>query len=238
MVSPPQQLTTWISQLFPEAVFYRPTTEKIIALTIDDIPAFHDPEDSTTQLILAALAAHNQSNPAGLRVQVTFFVLSDHLQTDSTILDQILAQGHELGNHGLTDCTHAWLSPDDFERELVTAHNRLVQISQQPIRWYRPGRGLYNATMTQSLQRLSQQNGYDIRLVLASMVPLDTFQPAHTARFTTWYVRRFIFPGAILVLHGGSRRRAENTAAVLPQLLQNLQQNGYRIVTLSELWSP
>lgn len=40
-----QELASGVSKLFPDALFYKPTQEKIVALTIDDAPTPEDPED-------------------------------------------------------------------------------------------------------------------------------------------------------------------------------------------------
>lgn len=229
-MSVPQQLVTWIGQAFSDAVFYRPTTERVVALTIDDVPTPNDPGDRSTHQILTAIANQTPS------VKATFFVISSHLSESATILEEMLAAGHEIANHGVFDTTHAWLDAPTFEQQLITAHDCLKAKTHQPIHWYRPGRGLYTPAMTAALQRLSQREGYEIRLALASMVPIDTFELTRNPQFITWYVSQLVFPGAILVLHGGSQQRCQNTAAALSSLLAGLHQQGYRVVTLSQLW--
>jgi peptidoglycan/xylan/chitin deacetylase (PgdA/CDA1 family) len=78
--------------------------------------------------------------------------------------------------------------------------------------------------------------GYEPRFALASMLPVDTFQPTNDPTFTAWYVSQFIFPGSILLLHGGSVARSDNTALALGRILKQLKALNYRVVTLSELW--
>ena len=241
MPTPRQQLVMQIARLFPEAIFYRETAEKVVALTIDDVPTPDEAGDASTQMILAAIATHNQrvdrANLPGVRrcqqARATFFIISSHLGNQSTILDRIVEAGHEIGNHGTADKTTALLQPEIFATQLNTAHQRIVRQYHQPLRWYRPGRGLYNKAMLRVLQ---QMPGYVPRFALASMLPLDTFKPTSDGAFTAWYVNQHIFPGAILVLHGGSLKRCQQTAKALPLILAELNQQGYQVVTLSELW--
>ncbi len=229
-----RQLITRVSHAFPDAIFYKETTTKMVALTIDDVPAPYELTDASTHLLLDTIAAHNDRAITWRdRVQATFFVITGHLGAKSTILERIWADGHEVGNHGVADETTAALSAPVFAAQFTTAHQILCDRGQRPLRWYRPGRGLYNPHM---LQTLRQMPGYEPRFALASMLPLDTFKPTHLASFTTWYASQFIFPGAILVLHGGSALQATQTAQVLKILLKALAAQGYRIVTLSELW--
>jgi peptidoglycan-N-acetylglucosamine deacetylase len=217
--------------MFPDALFYAPTQEKLIALTIDDIPTPGDWQDSSTRLILDALEYYNRN--ALHPVRATFFVITDHLNAGSKILQDILASGHEIANHGTTDTTPAILQPAQFERHFREAHELITNVTQQPIRWYRPGRGFYNRYM---VEHLKLTPGYESLVALASMVPFDTMQPLSQPNLNTWYLSRFIFPGAIFVMHGGSMERCIQTAQALPPLLKLIDRQGYRVVTLSELY--
>ena len=229
-----QQLVAHVARLFPEAVFYKETAEKVVALTIDDVPTPNESDDRSTQLILDAIATHNQGVESSSNlVRATFFIISSHLGEGTTIIDRIVAQGHEIGNHGTADETTALLHPELFAAQLTAAHQRISRQYQQSLRWYRPGRGLYNQAM---LRCLRQMSGYEPRFALASMLPVDTFKPMDDGRFTAWYVAQHIFPGAILVLHGGTAERCQQTATALTLLLDELKQRNYRTVTLSELW--
>lgn len=230
----PPTLITEIARAFPDAIFYKQTDEKIIALTIDDVPGPNDDGDEATRLILDTIAEYN----AGIadpdeKVRATFFVISGNLSDGSTILERIRADGHEIGNHGDVDGTAAALRPEAFEDELRRAHDRLTMFTDQPIRWFRPGRGLFNRAMVEALGRME---GYEPRFALASMLPVDTFRPADDARFTAWYVRQHIFPGSILLVHGGSPEQSRQTADALRLILPELQRQGYRVSTFSELW--
>lgn len=232
--NPQKRLLMQLSRSFPDAIFFKETTEKIVALTIDDVPVPNEPTDVSTHLLLDTIANHNQQVVTWRDcVYATFFVITGHLGAKSTVLERICAEGHELGNHGTTDETTATLPADLFTAQFKAAHQILANHTQQPLRWYRPGRGLYNQSMLQTLRTMP---GYEPRFALASMLPLDTFKPTHLAPFTVWYASQFVFPGAILVLHGGSAAQAHQTAQVLPILLKILTVQGYRIVTLSELW--
>ncbi len=151
----------------------------------------------------------------------------------TTILQEILAEGHEIANHGTTDTTPAMLQPVEFERHFREAHDIITEQIQRPLRWYRPGRGLYNRAMLQQVRLLP---GYESLIALASMIPFDTFRRLDDPALTTWYLSRFIFPGAIFVMHGGSEERCRQTAKALPALLDLLAEQGYQVVTVSELY--
>ncbi|MBE9159165.1 polysaccharide deacetylase family protein [Nodosilinea sp. LEGE 06152] len=231
MALPQQQILTQVARMFPDALFYAPTEAQLVALTIDDVPTPGDRNDTSTRLILTALDRYNRT--AAHPVRATFFVITDHLNPGSTILQEILASGHEIANHGTTDTTPAILQPAQFARHFQEAHDRITDLIQQPLRWYRPGRGLYNRAMVDHI-RLTP--GYESLVALASMVPFDTLRPLSKPTLNTWYLARFIFPGAIFVMHGGSMERCVQTAQALPTLLSLIDRQGFRVVTLSQLY--
>lgn len=236
MMNLTQELANGVAQMFPDAIFYKKTTEKVVALTIDDAPCSQDREDFGTKLILKAIATHNQQYSHLEPARATFFVISSHLCQDSPIIPEIIANGHEIGNHGVIDETHAWLTPQQFEQQLKEAHEKLLELTgNNEIRWYRPGRGLYNQKMLQAIANLTTAENYDLRLVLASMIPFDTFDFANHPWLTAIYTRQMIFPGAILVFHANSLKVARNTAIALETILKDLRERDYRIVTVSEL---
>lgn len=235
MQTPRQRLVIQIARLFPEAVFYKATSRKAVALTIDDVPTPDEADDASTQIILDTIATYNQNiESLSDRARATFFIISSHLSDKTMILDRIVEQGHEIGNHGTADETTALLHPEIFAAQLSAAHQRISLQYHQPLRWYRPGRGLYNKAMLRCLQ---QMPGYVPRFALASMLPVDTFKPTDDVLFTAWYVTQHIFPGAILVLHGGSAVRCRQTAKALTLILNELKQRDYQTMTLSELWN-
>lgn len=234
----PKNLIAAIAPSFPEAVFFRdiPEERKVIALTIDDVPARDEDSDTSTQKILDTIAHHNES--VGTNAKATFFVITDHLNPNSTIVEKMVEGGHEIGNHGTTEHRHSSLSPEQFEQEFLTAHEELAKrVQPQSIRWFRPGQAFFNENMVSTLRTKGQALGYADQFALASMVPFDTRDFLDDPKFTLSNIKRFTFPGSILVLHGGSKEQAENTVEVLEKLLLILHEQGYEVVTLSELFN-
>ncbi|NJK39476.1 MAG: polysaccharide deacetylase family protein [Oscillatoriales cyanobacterium RM2_1_1] len=224
----PQELSTLIAKIFPDGVFSKETAEPVVALTIDDVG------DPSTDQLLQVISQHNQQSSDPIeQASATFFITTSLLQTDDSILLKLLDQGHELGNHGVYDHTHANLSCTAFDQEFQQAHAALTQETNATLKWFRPGRGRYNKTM---LDTLKQTTGYNSLFALASMIPLDTYEFTDRPDFTVRYVSKFVFPGSILVFHGGSEARTQNTAIALQQTLTYLREKQYRVVSLTELF--
>lgn len=237
MIVPAKALVVLAAKSFPDAIFFKKTSEKVVALTIDDIPTPHEYGDCSTHRILETISSHNRqiNLPSASTVSATFFVITAHLSQNPEILKIILAEGHEIGNHGRLDRTHAQLTAREFEQEIKQAHQTLTRATDTPLKWFRPGRAFYNKTMTCTLKTMAEREGYHHQFALASLLPLDTLDWVGTPNFTLKYLSQFIFPGAILLLHGGTVERANNTIEVLKQLLPQLQEQGYRVTTLSDL---
>lgn len=215
-----------IAKIFPDAVFYKPTNEKVIALTIDDCPSPNDLEDKSTRSILDALS--RQGN-----VKATFFLITNHIAANSSIIKEIVDRGHEIGNHGTQDLRAANLNPSQFKEHFQQADRTLVRLSDRQPQWYRPGQGFYNRAMVEFLEKQWQ---YRPKMALASHIPLDVYPFLDSPQFTTSYLANYIFQGSILVLHGGTLQRAKNTATVLDKIMPQIRNLGYQIVTLSQLF--
>lgn len=225
-------LVQTVGRFFPGALLCGETTAKQVALTIDDV-RLSGPESAATGWILDAIAHYNCTRPNALpAVQATFFAITDAPLPQSTPLFQRFRQdGHELGNHGTADEKSFRLPIQHFQAHFETAHARLQSASP---RWCRLGYGLYNRPM---LEILRQASDYESRFALASAPPLDTMRWRHPALISAYW-ETLVFPGAILVLHGGDAGRSRHTAATLRRLLPRLQQRGYHITTLSTLCPP
>jgi peptidoglycan-N-acetylglucosamine deacetylase len=209
--APPDWLFDSLTALRPGCIYRADLRAPLIALTIDD-----GPDSVTTPLILAELERHD--------AHATFFLISSRLAGREQIVRDLVAAGHELGNHLTRDEASIKLPPAEFERALVEADRALAAYG--PVRWVRPASGWYSRAMIETADR------HHYRCALGSIYPFDAAVP--WAWFSASYVRRNARPGAIIILHDGDARGLR-TARVLRTVLPALRAMGYRIVTLSDL---
>lgn len=195
----------------PGVLYAWPTDSRAIALTIDD-----GPDPKTTPRMLEVLDQYE--------AHATFFVLTDHIPGREPLVEQMLSEGHELGNHMLSDRASIRLSAPDFEQHLLRARQILEDYA--PTRWFRPGSGWYNREMLAVLHR------YGYETVLGSIYPYDAHLPS------SWLASRYILwrahPGGVIILHD-SGARGMRTVETLKVILPALQARGYRIMNLTEL---
>jgi peptidoglycan/xylan/chitin deacetylase (PgdA/CDA1 family) len=209
----PDWLVDTIAEQYPGCVYRVPTRERILALTLDD-----GPDALSTPVILAELRKHG--------ARATFFLISERMRGQESLVRSIVAEGHELGNHFSHERPSIQLKAQEFERDLLHTHHVLTRFSQ-PV-WARPASGWYTQAMVDAMTR----HGY--RCALGSVYPFDAAIPS--VSWATHYVLRNARAGAIVVLHDG-RDRGQRTARVLAEVLPTLRRRGYRVVPLSALFS-
>ena len=207
------------SFICPQARYFFEVDRPLIALTIDDSPDNNREFPHTTLGILDVLAQY--------QAKATFFVITEKAEEFPQLLTSIVEQKHELGNHLTKDESSIKLD-NRFEEELVKSHNFLSQFA--PVKWFRPGHGLCNNNMIKVTSK------YNYQIALGSVWSYDT--SINSGNFASWYIKHNIRPGSIIVLHDSqnkSDRRGKNTIKALHKIIPELQRQGYRFVTLSEL---
>jgi len=207
----PRWLVPMIAARSPRCLYAVRTREKAVALTFDD-----GPDPAHTPAILRLLREHD--------AWATFFYISGNVPGAESVVADVVAQGHELGNHLTREEPSIRLSPPTFVAAMREAGRVLSRFA--PVRWLRPGSAWFNDAMLDAIER----EGY--RCTLGSVYPYDPHVPS--VRLVAAYIMANVTPGAIIVLHEGGDRGAR-TIAVLCRVLPALRARGYRVVTLSEL---
>ena len=209
----PRVIVPRLAAASPDCLYSVRTSASAVALTIDDVPA-----PGTTARIRELLARH--------RARATFFVIAEQIPGNEHVLRDLVADGHELGNHLTRDEPSIRLSRAGFEASLDEAGRALSPYA--PVRWMRPGGGFYDSAMVATARR----HGY--RCALGSVYPLDAAIPS--VGFATRYILAHVRPGAVIILHDRGRR-GERTVTTLERVLPELERRGLRVVTLSEMVS-
>ena len=208
----PEWLLGHLRKQSPEVLYSVETDEKVVALTIDD-----GPDACGSPRILNVLDEYD--------AHATFFLITDHIPGNEIFVERMLAEGHELGNHLTADEPSIALKNGEFERELLKADEVLTQYVDD-VRWVRPGSGWYNEEMLVTMKK------HDYQCALGNVYPYDPQISIYW--FSAYYVLGNIKPGSVIVLHDYNRRGGRTTKA-LEIILPKLAEQGYKVVTLSEL---
>ena len=217
----PRWLLKIIIKVSPDVYYFSETTDKIVAITIDD-----GPNTITTRKILETLAENNAS--------ATFFLITERIEKNEAIVKSIIKNGHQIGHHMVKDEKSILLNGEEFEQEFLTAEQTLNQfLNPVKVTWFRPGGGWYNSQMLDIVKK------YNYQTALGSIFPYDTHIPS--SEFASFHILSNLRPGAIVVLHdsgrdGTSEDWGERTNMTLKKILPEITNRGYRTVTLSEMF--
>lgn len=194
---------------------HAPTRAKVVALTFDDGP---DPQ--TTPRILAILRRYH--------AHATFFMIGRQVQAYPELAQQVVAEGHTIGNH--TE-THPYLcrkSRAEVRGEIAECGRTLQRHLHMTSHLFRPPRGDWNPT----IYREAKREGYHLVLWTVAV----EHHEAKTPRAMAVRALRLVRPGGILLMHDGTHCSRESTVEALPLILDGLKKRGYRIVAVPELF--
>lgn len=187
-----------------------PTDEPWTALTFDD-----GPHPATTPALLEVLAHHG--------ARATFFLLGERAVAHPTLVADIVAEGHELGNHLWSDRPSVLLPGHMFRSDLARTGDELARHSR--VRWWRPGSGIFSPAMV----REAEAQGY--RGVLGSPWLVAT-RYGEDQRLRGERMAARAHRGAISVFHEGTSGRS-----AVPELtdgfLRRLAERGLGATTLT-----
>ena len=188
---------------------------KIAYLTFDDgcIP-------EVTPAILDILAKYD--------VKATFFVVGDNIQKYPHIYARVLKEGHRVGNHTFHHSKGTKFTTADYLQDIEACQQAMGQSaavagqSSKPL--FRPPYG----KMKPSQKRAILERGYEI--ILWDVLTHD-YNPRYTPEKMLRVIKRYTRPGSIINFHDSVKSGAR-TIAVLPQVIEWLQAEGYAIQTL------
>lgn len=206
-----------LQPLFPQCLWSGNGTEKTIALTFDDGPHFqHTPE-------LLAVLEHYQ-------VTASFFWLGQAVEQYPPIAKATGDRGHWLGLHGYEHRDFPSLTAKELQQSLSRTQiliQQACQIEADRVRDVRPPYGLFTPHTLELLQQ------WNYRPVQWSVVPEDWVEPG--VEVVVNRILQQIHNGSIIVLHEGIWGGA-SVAKICDRLLPLVLKQGYRFVTIDELW--
>ena len=173
--------------------------EKKIYLTFDDGPV-----PGVTPAALSVLKEHD--------VKATFFCVGDNVRKHPGIFQQIIAEGHAVGNHTYHH-VDGWNTP-------ARAYLREVQQCAEvvPSKIFRPPYGRMRPPQRKAIQR-------KFTVVLWDVLTCD-FNKELSGEDCLELALNYSRPGSIVVFHD-SEQAKERMLSALPRFLDEMQGRGY-----------
>ncbi|MEP6796696.1 MAG: polysaccharide deacetylase family protein [Lapillicoccus sp.] len=189
-----------------------PTTTNAVALT------FHGQGDLTlAHRVLEVAAAHG--------AHLTIFAVGQWLAATPSIGREIVAAGHDLGNHTWSHPTLTHLGPSAAAAEISRGADAVRSSVGAPGLLFRPSG---TPTSTATIRAAAAQSGY-ARCISYDVDPLDYTDPGAAA--VTSRTLAAVRSGSIVSLHLGHA----GTAEALPAILDGLAAAHLNPVTLTQL---
>ncbi len=181
-----------------------------VALTFDD-----GPHRQSRGFILDTLKRYN--------VKATFFDVGARMTQNPDLLLRTIAEGHEIANHSFNHRRLPKLSPPERHREINDTDITFFRLTGRHLAFLRPP----GMNMTPETLEETKQLGY---VVVNYTTASNDFNRHETTAHIVDRTLRRTGNGSIILLHD-----YPGTAIALPQILEALQKDGYRFVTISEM---
>jgi chitin deacetylase len=202
-------------QFFGEIVPSVARTDSVVALTFDDGPSPQHTED-----VLSILRER--------QVRATFFVTGQETERNLNEAKQIVAEGHELGNHSYSHPSMVLKQPATIRGEIERTDEAIRSAGYTGEIFFRPPYCKKLFVLPWYLARSKRTT------VTWDIEPESYPEVAKESSGIVRHVEERVQPGSIILLHVMYDSRAESRRA-LPVIIDRLRARGYRFVTVSEL---
>ena len=205
------QVAEMISQ-GPIAISSTRTEQKVVALTFD-----HSWGNKFTPSILDTLKANN--------IKVTFFIMGPWAQKYPEVAKRMAADGHEIASHGYRHQNYGDMSKEWVKEDIEKSHALIKEVTGVDAKLIRPPNGHYSQQSLKTTAELGYQT------IIWNIDSLDWKNPGRDV-IVERVIKR-LKPGGIILLHASDT--PVQTADALPILLAKIKEQGYEIVTVSQL---
>lgn len=197
--------------------------QKMVAFTFDD-----GPRVGITDAILDVCAEYN--------VRVTFFIKGAYINGNESILKRMLGLGCEIGNHTWDHVDIETLSTDEMRDQIGSLNDTIQSLLGYPIRLFRPPyiRYGYKGSETRNaLLALCDQ--YQMAVINHTRSTHDTYddytEDMVLERMVAETLEGHGLHQSIILCHD----KFEKTAGAFRRAVPILLEQGYQLVTVSEL---
>lgn len=189
-----------------------PEPDKLIALTFDD-----GPSSITMVQVLDLLAEYD--------AKATFFIIGRKINASTkSVLQRAVEEGHELGNHSFNHLHMAELSEEEIVKEYNDCHQAVLDAVGVEMHYFRPP---FNSTDSRMYELIPAP-------FMVGISAGDGTAEGSIAADRAFKVTSKAYDGAIVVMH--CFQGNDETVEALQTILPELKAQGYKFVTVSELY--
>ena len=153
-------------------------------------------------------------------VHAIFFLTGDYAKREEALVKRMIAEGHTLGNHGMTHVSLPTLSEEGAREEIMSLHNYVLNNYGYEMQYFRCPCGEYSEQALETVQKC----GY--KTVFWSYAYVDWKTDAQPdAAEATEKLTKSAHGGEILLLHSVSA----TNAAILGDVIDSFRAQGYKV---------
>lgn len=194
--------STFLQHLFPHRVWSISTEKKEMFLTFDDGPI---PE--VTPWVLDTLKTH--------KAKATFFCIGDNIKKHPELFQQIIDEGHSIGNHTFNHL-NGWKTSSKTYLENVEACKQEIELYSAATHLFRPPYGKCTSTQAKALKRDAQQ------IIMWDILSKD-YKSSLSKEACFHRIERSVRSGSIIVFHD-SLKAEKNMKYALVKTLETFNE--------------
>ena len=157
-------------------------------------------------------------------VKTTFFLVGFWAEKYPELVAELVARGHEIGNHTATHPHMNSISVEQMRKETVEYDDKIEELTGKRCKVFRAPFGEYNDKVITTMRSF----GYEVIQWDIDTIDWKQERSAQTILDT---VLPKLHPGCIILCHNNGYKIKE----YLPTLIKTAQEQGYEFVTVSEL---
>lgn len=197
----------WLKWFYPTLTWHKSRKEKFVYFTFDDGPI-----PVVTPFVLNTLKKYN--------CKATFFCIGDNIAKHPSILSDVIADGHTVGNHTYNHL-NGWNSSNENYIENVLKGSKLTST-----RIFRPPYGRIKKSQIKEIKKQSPST----EVIMWDVLSGD-FDKRISKEQCVRNVLKHCKNGSIIVFHD-SLKAFERLEYALPKVLENLSKKGFEFRTL------
>lgn len=201
-----------------EIVYFVPTSEKMVALTLDD-----GPNGAATERVLDILKQ--------FRAPATFFLIGANVVRYPDIVRRMAREGHLIGNHTFQHLQFDQITSREMLEDIVKGEEAIAGVTGVKPTWFRPPFGINGV----GLDEICRARG----VTMAGWSGHAGDWNPHSAVEIAEHMITQVTPGDILLLHDGQETEHEvdrhDTVNAVYLILERLTREGFRFVTVPDL---
>lgn len=159
------------------------------------------------------------------KAQVTFFVTGSWAEKNPELVKQMNEAGHSIQNHGYKHVHFNDLSSNQTKEQIIKTEKIIAELINKKTIYFAPPYGEYNKNTVAAAQEINY------KLIMWSIDTIDWQLPA--ADIIVKRVMNKLHDDAIILMHP-----TKPTLESLPDLLSQIEKQGYKMPTLDKIIVP